>query len=261
LRPLYQLAPIAYEGAYRYEVGLFLTTCTYWQVTHPDEVQDLLILPIIGCTGTDVARNRAVKRAQQEKADYLLMVDDDMRLPLDWFGKCVAFMKQQREKSTVPCVLGLPYCSQPPVEQVLVFDWTDKQNDTMDLNAQLEKVSRQDAARRKGIERVAGIGAGCVCYDMRVFDRISPPYYSYTYNEDHTAIVESEECVLHRRLFVADVPIYCDWDNWATHIKPKEVGKPMTLQKKDVDELYLRQAIGIVQAGGLLETEKLTLSE
>ncbi len=246
----------------RFEVLGWVIECQ--RVAHQDPAvkgmldEELLVAPIQAFP-TSVARNRLVDAARQHGADILMMVDDDSWPPAEerhpdgrliregWFKTALQFLASQPE----PSMIAVPYCCGGPEEAVMVFEFTQTRTgaplDILPATFGLTRVQRMDAARRRGPERVANIGTHCVAYDMRVFDRISKPYFAYQYNPDHTALVETEDCWCHRLLFNAGVPIYVHWDYWAKHHKDTWVDRPLPLPPDAIPEHYRKQAEANVQ--------------
>lgn len=239
-RPLVRICPFAVSGSFRVEVGSWLAMAGAWQASNPDKLLDLQVVPYTGvkCVPTPVGRNRAVKQARQQNVDILFMIDEDMGVPFAFFEAALEFLKKQRE----PSAIGVPYCTAPPNEDVTVFERTGKESGAPDPRWKLDRIRREDAARREGIERVPNLGTGCIAYDLRVFDEIEPPWYEYGYNDDHTEVLETEDCHCHRRLCVAGVPLYVHWGLWAEHFKGKKVMRPGVLEQKHIDALYVAQA-------------------
>lgn len=177
---------------------------------------------------TDVARNVAVEAAQKNGADFVVMVDEDCRPAPGFFETAINFLLAKP-----PCVIASPYCSGDGVVQV--FHWRTANND--ELRPELMQITREDAAARKNVEQIASIGSHLVAYDVKVFDKIKRPYYAYEYNEDHTALLSTEEIVCHRKLYFSGIPIYCDWDHWSLHRKSRWVSKPVVITHSEMMSL------------------------
>ena len=219
--------------------------CDYVQdqnhTTLKDIVGSYINCPVRGFP-TDICRNTLVQQAQQNSIGYLFMVDTDMEPCYDFYPSALKFLINHHE----PSIIGSPYCSGDG--RVLVYDFTSDQDlGTGDVPWRLREIGREDAVRRTGVERIANIGTGWIAYDMRVFQHLSKPFYKYTYNQDHTQVIETEECYLHRRLFHGDdgksrTKIYCDWDRWSSHYKVKKVGRPVILTHDYISKLHLDQA-------------------
>jgi len=224
------------SGSHRAEIGNWLIEVATVSVGHP-RIEDVVHVPIQQC-GTDIARNRLVAAARKHAIDVLYMVDDDHRIPEGWFLAAFDFLTAH----SGPAVIGCPYVCAPPEEEVQVFEWASKESRCAGTPWGIARVGREDAARRKGIERVDNIGTGCIAYRVDAFDRVEPPYYAYSYNADHTAHVETEDCYCHRHLAAAGVPIFCAWDYWLDHYKLKRCEKPVRVFQEDIDRAYVRAA-------------------
>jgi len=78
------------------------------------------------------------------------------------FPTAIKFLLDQ----AVPSVIAVPYCTAPPKEEVLVFEWCSQESHTLDATWKRDRIGREDAARRKGIERCGWHRHWCVIYDM-----------------------------------------------------------------------------------------------
>lgn len=245
MKAVVYVAPISVGGLVRIEVALFLARLVEWRHTQ-DFVSQVLVGPQVNVVPAPCARNRAVRDARQAGADYLLMVDDDMAPEFAFFPAALAFLREHPG----PAVVGAPYTSGSPKEDVMCFEWRSPESGTPAVRWKIERIAREDAARRTGIQRVDNIGTGCVLYDLLAFEKVKPPFYNYRLDAEGTVAVESEDCHLHRRLATAGVPIFADWDHWAGHWKPKCCGRPVPLRQEQIDSEYRDQAaLELVQAG------------
>jgi hypothetical protein len=132
-----------------------------------------------------------------------------------------------------PCVVGAPYCGPPPHENVYSFQWANYWSDDVGPDHRLEQYTREHAAVMAGIQPCAALPTGLIMFDVRLFDILKPPYFSYEYkNEFQDEKVSTEDVVTTRDMSLVGCqalgynPVYCNWDAWAGHAKPKEVGKP-----------------------------------
>lgn len=244
MRPVVMMVRFSEDGRFRGEVGDFVTWCAAWRLENPDKITDLLLTKFCGMQPVPVARNRAVQVARKHYADMLCMVDDDMAPDPNFFPGAVEFLA----KHPGPAVLAVPYCCAGPHEEVMAFEWTSFESNDPSSGFKLERIPRADAARRSGIGQVNNVGTGCILYRMDAFDAIQPPYYDYGYNADHTEITETEDCWCHRRMVIAGVPFYVDWDHWAGHAKVKVVPKPRLIDQAYIDQVYLSQAEAALRA-------------
>lgn len=180
------------------------------------------ILPVRGFL-TDVARNGIVAEALRRKADVLVMVDADADpAPGTWEAIVEAAL-------STGGVVGVPHC-------------TAGGHVAVHVEPGESDIELRDAVSRTGLHEVSDVATHCVAYPVEVFRKVSPPWYSYTYNEKHTAFVNTEDCVCHRKLREAGVRFWCHFDYWAGHWKEKCIGKPelLTAEKLNV----LRMVVG-----------------
>ncbi len=198
-------------------------------------------------TPITASRNRAAMEAQKRGADFLVMIDSDMKpdylLGQDPLAKPFwdhAFNFVIGHYGRGPCVVGVPYCGPPPHENVYVFRFANRQSNHPNPDWQLNQFSREESAQRTGFEQVGALPTGLVLVDMRAFGAIAHPYFDYEWVGDqppcphcHQAIpgprayrASTEDVYWSRNLNLAGVPQYCFWDAWAVHHKSKEVGKP-----------------------------------
>lgn len=212
-------------------------------------------------TPITMTRNRAVLMARDLRADVLVMIDSDMhpdRHVLEagskpFFESSFDFLLSHYDKG--PVVIGSPYCGPPPKENVYVFRWLNEQSDNANPDFQLEMYDRKTASTLAGIQEVAALPTGLIMYDMRVFDMTEPktpedkPWFYYEWSNIFASEKASTEDVTMTRdlslvcsqLFGYN-PIFCNWDAWAGHWKPKCVEKPKIISAKDVSR-KLHQAV------------------
>lgn len=199
-------------------------------------------------TPITMTRNRAVRNAKKLHADFLLMIDSDMdpdcelgRDPRakEFWPSTIDFMLHHNG----PCAVAAPYCGPPPMENIYVFNWQNMESGIppKDMGSlKLGQFTREHAYILSGIQEVAALATGLILFDMRGFENIETPYFSYEYYGDGPKCdschqpkrgPEDEKCstedvVTTRDLSLAGVPQYCNWDAWAGHRKTKTVRKP-----------------------------------
>jgi hypothetical protein len=210
-------------------------------------------------TPITMTRNRAVLMARQYEVDVLVMVDSDMKPDVHagapdarpWFPTSFDFLVNHYHKG--PCVIGAPYCGPPPVECVYVFRWQNHQTGHGNPDFQLEMYDRHTAVKMAGIQECAALPTGLIMYDMRAFELTEPkdesdkPWFYYEWKDHFAAEKASTEDVTQTRdlsLVGAQKlgynPVYCNWDAWAGHWKPKCVGKPQVIDAAGVSEKLKR---------------------
>lgn len=204
-------------------------------------------------TPITMTRNRAVLQAREAGIDVLVMVDSDMKPDIlagdpdakPFFTSSFDFLVNHYHKG--PCVIGAPYCGPPPVECVYVFRWQNMQSVHPNPDFQLEMYDRHTAAKMAGIQECAALPTGLIMYDMRAFALTEPkeetdkPWFYYEWKDKFAADKAStEDVTMTRDLSLVGSqrlgynPVYCNWDAWAGHWKPKCVGKPQFISPSHV---------------------------
>jgi len=197
-------------------------------------------------TPTDMCRNLAVKVAQQNGMDILVMVDDDMGPDLvnpakTFWEIAIDFIISRWDSA--PTIIAAPYCSAPPSEEVLIFRWENRESDNPNPDYQIKRFSRYEATKATGIEAVAALPTGLIAMDMRIFNgfnladgrviKLPHPYFSYEWTDiTQTAKASTEDVVFSRNASLLFhkyglETCFVAWDAWAIHYKVKAVGKPV----------------------------------
>lgn len=226
-------------GVIRQEVANFCSRAWKDRFNDPwltKHVSELIEIPIHRFP-TDICRNVLVQTAQHHEVDFLFMVDEDASPPSDFFTAALKFLAEQ----PAPAIIGCPYLSGDGQIQVFQFI-PEHSSDPGQHHWKLTRVTREDGFQREGVERVASIGTHTICYDMRVFEKIQKPYFRYSYNPDHTQLLETEEMYCHRQAVNQGVKIYCDWDMWSGHWKPQEILPLHPIPAQDIPDFWLEQA-------------------
>jgi hypothetical protein len=204
-------------------------------------------------TPITMTRNRAVLQAREHGVDVLVMVDSDMKPDMyagspdarPFFQSSLDFLVEHYHKG--PCVIGAPYCGPPPVECVYVFRWNNMASGNPNPDFQLEMYDRHTAVKMAGIQECAALPTGLIMYDMRAFDLTAPkkggdkPWFYYEW-KDHFAAekASTEDVTMTRDLSLVGTqklgynPVFCNWDAWAGHWKPKCVGKPQVIAAEGI---------------------------
>lgn len=203
-------------------------------------------------TPITMTRNRAVLQAREYGVDVLVMVDSDMKPDMipgatPFFQSSFDFLVNHYPKG--PCVIGAPYCGPPPVECVYVFRWQNMQSHNPNPDFQLEMYDRHTAVKMSGIQECAALPTGLIMYDMRAFALTEPktdgdkPWFYYEWKDRYAAEKASTEDVTQTRdLSLVGTqklgynPVFCNWDSWAGHWKPKCVGKPVFLEAAHISD-------------------------
>jgi hypothetical protein len=210
----------------------------------------------ISDTPITMSRNSSIVKAREMGLDFLVMVDSDMK-PDMYVGQDPAakpfiqssldFLISHYDKG--PAVVGAPYCGPPPQECVYVFEWRDMQSGHPNPDFQLKMYERPQAAKLSGIQECAALPTGLILFDMRVFDLIEPadesakPFAYYEWSDKYASQKAStEDVTMTRDLSLVGTqklgynPLFCNWDAWAGHWKPKCVGKPQFIEAKHISE-------------------------
>lgn len=206
-------------------------------------------------TPITMTRNKAVLQARQFGVDVLVMIDSDMKPDMNngqpdakpFFQSSFDFLLKHYHKG--PCVIGVPYCGPPPVECVYVFRWNNMATDSPNPDFQLEMYDRHTAVKMAGIQECAALPTGLIMYDMRVFELTEPktpddkPWFYYEWKDKYAAEKAStEDVTMTRDVSLVGTqklgynPVYCNWDAWAGHWKPKCVGKPQVITADGVSK-------------------------
>ena len=219
-------------------------------------------------TPITMTRNRAVLQARQFGVDVLVMIDSDMKPDMNagqpdakpFFQSSFDFLVKHYAQG--PCVIGAPYCGPPPVECVYVFRWQTMQSEHPGPDFQLEMYDRHTATKMAGIQECAALPTGLIMYDMRAFAVTEPtsasdkPWFYYEW-KDHFAAekASTEDVTMTRDLSLVGTqklgynPVYCNWDAWAGHWKPKCVGKPVYIAASGIADKMKQSFEANVEAG------------
>lgn len=216
-------------------------------------------------TPITMLRNRCIKVAEENKIDFVLMLDSD-NIP-DWYLPGAAnfwgvepdmladpfwessfdFAWNHRMEGKGPCVVMAPYCGPGPNEVVFSFDWVNRTSGHAEPDFALELVPRHDAAQRTGIRRAAAGATGVMLIDMLAIKRLreykaknklrkSLFYYEWK-DDDETEKASTEDVAFTRDLSIAGIPLYCNWNAWAGHEKSRVVGKPWNFMPEAIPAL------------------------
>jgi hypothetical protein len=218
-------------------------------------------------TPITMTRNKAVLWARSVKADVLIMVDSDMipdvELGEDPTAKpffATSFDFLHRQYPFGPVTVCAPYCGVPPHENVYVFHWSLTGNaDNVDAGLKLAQYNREHAELLTGIQPIAAAPTGLIMYDMRCFDLVTPDkngwfYYEWTdlYASEKAStedVTQTRDLTMAGRLLLKRDVVYCNWDAWAGHVKPKVVRKPRSIKTDQVAQRYTDAVLRNVKSG------------
>lgn len=239
------------------EIGDWLTTNVAKMKADPRI--DKVMSAKFSDTPITMTRNRAVLAARQHGADLLLMLDsdnapdiyvEDTETAKPFWDSSFDFIYKHWERG--PHVVFAPYCGPPPgpyggSENVYVFKWENYESGFPNDAFTIDQYSRDEAAVMTGIQPCAAGPTGCIIFDMRAFELTAPrnagdkPWFYYEWKDIYQAEKASTEDVtalrdisLAGQLTYGYNPLFCNWDAWAGHAKPKMVGKPEMLTVSEV---------------------------
>ena len=150
--------------------------------------------------GYDVAtaRNNIANQAKAENADFVFMVDNDVRLPSEALRNllepqvdvCLGFYAHR---------WGNVFDGRTNVCRLGEFNYTD-----MYKAEELRSLREQGTFR----EQIHGGGLGCALIRTSVFDSIAFPYFSWTHYQDGNVL--GEDLNFCERCKEQNIPIYVD---------------------------------------------------
>ena len=140
-------------------------------------------------------RNYCVVQAQKNMSDYLLFIDDDMTFPEDTLERLLEHKKQ---------VVGVNSYSRclPPSSTVGL----------MDKNGDYMHPDRHTPFEMKipdTLFKAYFVGCGIALIDMKVFKKVSKPYFAFEANADGQ-IVHGEDGSFCRNVLKSGIDIWCD---------------------------------------------------
>lgn len=199
---------------------------TVLKMKEDPRVERMFPIYMTGSLPIAILRNRAVAIAAGAKCDYLLMIDNDM-LPdrpagsRPFWDTAWGFM-MARDRGLPPATVAAPYLCDAD-EGFYSTDWrTDDRTAKGDDDVVL--IRKEDAFARRGIGPVASTQTGLILYDMRAFDVIEPPWFTFDWQEpSHMFMSASEDHYQTRKSGASGCPVYVAWDSWACHLKTQYV--------------------------------------
>jgi len=229
----------------------------------PQLLEDERIAAVVPFRRSDtpipMVRNLCVREAIAEHCDYILMIDADMNPDcepdgLPFWETAWEFLMDRRRREFVyacdnpfahfnswwepfaPAAVAAPYCGDPPFEQCYAMRWMETNGTkAADEHFRLTNVERHDAARRSGLEKAPAAPTGLILYDTRIFFYLPPPWFDYEYEDAYqSSKVTSEDIHQTRNAALLGMPVYCAWDCWAGHWKPKQVRKPAPIAMETI---------------------------
>ena len=185
---------------------IFIAVPTYESI-HPETFKSIYGLDRCGhwcvfdySSGYDVAttRNNIARQVKSEKADFVLMVDNDVRLPGD-------ALRNLLEDPVDVCLgyyahrWGNVFDGRTNVCRLGEFNYTD-----------MYTIQQMRDLRDAGVtrEKVHGGGLGCALIRASVFDQIAFPYFKWTHYQDGNVL--GEDLNFCERCAEVGIPIYAD---------------------------------------------------
>lgn len=207
---------------------------TIFKMKRDARIGKLYPIYLTGSFPISMLRNRAVSDALSMGCDYILMIDNDMApdLPDDEDGgkpfweTAWEFMMHRREMEAYadypPCAVAAPYlCDSDGGFYSTDWKTTDPKCRSID---DLVQISKEDALSRRGILPVATTQTGLILYDMRSFGEITPPWFTFYWQDPAQLYMQaSEDHYQTWKSNASGFPVYMAWDCWAGHLKTKYV--------------------------------------
>lgn len=137
------------------------------------------------CSLVEVGRNNLVAASQQINATHMLFLDSDMMFPPDTLERLLAHGKE---------IVGATYTKRRGP-----FDLTHRE---------LDGGPGQIGA--PGLREISRIATGCLLIDLKVFDKLSKPYFPVKWSPEGECI--SEDNVFCDRAREAGYKVYLDVD-------------------------------------------------
>lgn len=237
----------------------------------------------IGDTPITMVRNRFVTLARRNKCDVLVMCDSDQHPNFHrqeagfqpFFPSSFDFLYRHYDRG--PVVIGAPYCGPPNgTENCYVFYWDNDGYRHQETRMRLEKYTREQAWRMRGIQECAALPTGLIMYDLRAFELIEPSrltkrevlakvaagemsfdegyrnltegFFYYEWKDgccDEKASTEdvtnTRDISMIGRCKLGYNPVHCNWDSPIGHWKPWCVrGRPELYSEEHVGSAFAR---------------------
>ena len=153
------------------------------------------------------ARNRIAKISQNEKYDYVFMVDSDVVLPENALLELFKFFD-----TFSGMIIGYyPRKNEPDQSEVYKNGWGYPIENRMSIEHL--KQSKAD------LIRIQGGGLGCALIRVSVFDQLDYPYFKYIEYPDGEGL--SEDLYFCEELVKRNIPIYVNPKVGCGHVKKR----------------------------------------
>lgn len=172
------------------------------------------IHPIVCERGYTIAENRnyAVVQAQKNQSEYLFFIDDDMTFSTDVLDRLLAHKKD---------VVGVNSYSRclPLASTVGLMDKDGKYKHPDRFPAWEMKIPDE-------LFEAYFVGTGICLIDMRVFDGLTKPYFTFTY-DDNGQVKNGEDGWFCDQVRKAGMKVWCDPTIEVGHLGEIEYGKKL----------------------------------
>lgn len=156
-------------------------------------------------------RNYCVVQAQKNASDYLLFIDDDMTFPADTLNRLLAHGKD---------VVGVNSYS-----RCLPLSSTVGLMDAKGEYMHPDKHTAWEMQIPSELFKCYFVGAGVLLIDMKVFDRISKPYFTFT-TDKNGQIIHGEDGYFCKQVQKAGMDVWCDGTIDVGHIGEYSYSRP-----------------------------------
>lgn len=225
------------------DMGVFMFELGVWACQNRETLIDVSLATSVS-SRILLNRNILAKQALELNADYLLMLDPDMK-PDMYVGAgspAKKFMESSWQHALEnPCsVIAAPAVGEPPKSVTNVFITGADDN--------ARRMTHEECAERQAnpcIEQVVGMGTGLILIDTLVFRRLQQPWFDDVYtDETKTDLKLSQDVYFTTNCAAAGMPVYCNHYAWAGHQKTVLLGCPGV---KDVDQDAFKPAVAAAE--------------
>ena len=185
--------------------------CLLNMVNHTKDVDFHILVAERGYTISE-NRNYCVVQAQKNESDYLIFVDDDMTFPEDTLDVLLSHKKE---------VIGVnSYSRCLPLSSTVGL--MDKKGEYMHP----DKHTEWEMQIPDGLFKAYFVGAGVLLIDMKVFERVSSPYFNFTYDKNGQ-VIHGEDGSFCKKVQEAGMSVWCDGSIEIGHLGEYEYKRPV----------------------------------
>lgn len=179
-------------------------------VAHSKEIDFHILVAERGYTVSE-NRNYCVVQSQKNESEYLMFVDDDMTFPEDTLDVLLSHKKN---------VIGVnSYSRCLPVSSTVGL--MDAKGEYMHPS----KHTEWEMQIPKSLFKAYFVGAGILLIDMKVFEKISSPYFNFTYDKNGQ-VIHGEDGSFCKKVKEAGMDVWCDGTIDVKHLGEYEYGRP-----------------------------------